>query len=1102
MSNSRTQHYRTYSELTQGSPKPSSAGTQRSMSSLRKINPWLDDGDSLELISNPGSSKGQRKFPPLANGNSVRPHYPSAHDKLSEAENNTGLPSLHRAVRANCHWSVTKLLDEGADINIKDQDGLTPLHAATRFERENIVKLLLERGADPTITADDNEVLSPLKSAARRGNKEICRLLLQDSRVKERINDGNIVTPLTFACMSGSREVCDLFLANGADLESSTTLWSSLHVASYVGSEDVCAFLLERASKQLPNLAEFLDQESPDGFTALHFACVGGHEKVVDLLLRHGADHQAYTLVSSASPLHLAAKGGHLSSVELLILHGAEIGCRDGKLRTPLHSAATFNHGRIVELLLDSGADPEALDINGMPPFLMAVTHGSLDAVKMLLERGANIKATDASLSSALHLAISYRKPEIVKLLLQMDKEHTLLQMKDNYLKNIFHLAAGLETSEILEIILGAVKVCESARDIRERLPLHIAAEAGSLDCVLTLSKQCRFSSHLNERDEHAMTPLHLAANNGHEKTCELLIAKGADVAIKEKTNSTALHLAAKAGSLRTVRALLSCLLPSTMDERDNDQNTPLHIACRYNRVDVVRFLLDKGADVTARNARNMTCLDIAIEWEYEDVAKALARHPRWEEVLQPSPDSGVLPMTQLIKKLPNVAEIVLDNCITISPLPPSHEDFSVTFNFRHLDPEKDCVYFVPASMAKYRREKLLSHEATQAFLRYKWMVLGKFFTLFNTLVFIAFVVLYSWFVVQERETSALFSHSSSSPVNSGTKHTSKSASGTIFVFVLFQFFKELVQLSWLRFGYLKDATNMFELVMYAMVCVFTIPSFFGEEIYSEETRWNAGLTGLFLCYLNLTLHFRRYGGFGLYVTMYVEVLWTFVKVISTFLVALIGYSLVFYILLGNQGNFSSFLLALGKIHVMMVGELDYTNMLVDRIVNNETVPGTDLLYVPLPALTSLLFFVFVLMISVVLVNLLVGLAVGDIESIQRTASLRTLIDDALLIEGIMRSYPVFILRRVHKDSLKIFPNRNTIVKRIALSGTDIMDQKNFMEKLLGYRSEMRNSLDVWCDEDKKQRQEQERVLQKLQATVEAQGKILKAMAERLNITD
>ncbi|KAJ7385742.1 hypothetical protein OS493_013775 [Desmophyllum pertusum] len=188
---------------------------------------------------------------------------------------------------------------------------------------------------------------------------------------------------------------------------------------------------------------------------------------------------------------------------------------------------------------------------------------------------------------------------------------------------------------------------------------------------------------------------------------------------------------------------------------------------------------------------------------------------------------------------------------------------------------------------------------------------------------------------------------------------------------------------------------------------------------------------GLLLCYVNLTLSLRRFGGLGLYVTMYVEVLYTFLKVISTFLIALTGYSLVFFILLKEQGNFADFWLALAKINIMMVGELDYTDLLVDNIGNNNTVPGTNVPYVPLPTLTFCLFLVFVLMVSIVLVNLLVGLAVGDIESIRRTASLRTLIDQALLVDGIMKSYPRFILRRMYRCSLEIKPNQNSFFNRL-----------------------------------------------------------------------
>ena len=112
-------------------------------------------------------------------------------------------------------------------------------------------------------------------------------------------------------------------------------------------------------------------------------------------------------------------------------------------------------------------------------------------------------------------------------------------------------------------------------------------------------------------------------------ETCSLLIFNGGDVAAHDENVRTALHLAVKAGSLETVKILLNPMLPSTLEEKDADQNTALHIACMHNRLDVLKFLVDKGADVTTRNKVNMTCLDVAIEWGASEVAETLVRHKR-----------------------------------------------------------------------------------------------------------------------------------------------------------------------------------------------------------------------------------------------------------------------------------------------------------------------------------------------------------------------------------------------------------------------------------------------------------------------------------------
>lgn len=95
----------------------------------------------------------------------------------------------------------------------------------------------------------------------------------------------------------------------------------------------------------------------------------------------------------------------------------------------------------------------------------------------------------------------------------------------------------------------------------------------------------------------------------------------------------TPLHLAVQAGSLETVRLLLSPMLPNTLEIKDADGNTPLHIACWLNRLEILRFFLDQGADVTALNNENKTCLDVAIEWDSVEVVKTLVKHERYVNV-------------------------------------------------------------------------------------------------------------------------------------------------------------------------------------------------------------------------------------------------------------------------------------------------------------------------------------------------------------------------------------------------------------------------------------------------------------------------------------
>ena len=124
---------------------------------------------------------------------------------------------LVNAVKNGDIKHVRKLLDSGADSNIRNSYGYTALQMATQVGHTEIVRLLLDNGADPNIRDKDlvNEDIA-LITASRRGDTEIVRLLLEngaDPNIRE--NDGE--TALIMASMRGRFQIVRLLLVNGAN---------------------------------------------------------------------------------------------------------------------------------------------------------------------------------------------------------------------------------------------------------------------------------------------------------------------------------------------------------------------------------------------------------------------------------------------------------------------------------------------------------------------------------------------------------------------------------------------------------------------------------------------------------------------------------------------------------------------------------------------------------------------------------------------------------------------------------------------------------------------------------------------------------------------
>ena len=275
-----------------------------------------------------------------------------------------GDTAMHLATRKRDSELVKVLVEAGAQVDVQNEEGQTPLHLACLYGCADIVRVLFLARATATIS--DKEDKAPIYLAAERGHTTIVEFLIDKFKasVFERSNEGSTL----------------------------------MHIAAQNGHPATATALFERGVPLLmPN--KF-------GERSIHTAAKAGHTSVLKAVIKKGESVNALT-GENMSALHIAVEHGQSRAVETLLGYGADVQMRGGKNdETALHIAARIDEAkgeRCTKQLVKSGADPNAPMSDGRSAVHIAAAAGNLLVLRALLQNGGDAQMSDREGETALH---------------------------------------------------------------------------------------------------------------------------------------------------------------------------------------------------------------------------------------------------------------------------------------------------------------------------------------------------------------------------------------------------------------------------------------------------------------------------------------------------------------------------------------------------------------------------------------------------------------------------------------------------------------------------------------------------------------------------
>jgi len=190
--------------------------------------------------------------------------------------------SLSEAVKDGNFERVKSFITEGSDVNVSNENGLSPLHMAAYKGHKDIAELLILSGAN--VNAGDKRDTTPLHLAADRGYRNIAELLIQNGANVNAVTigcSGNNVkwTPLSKAIYKKHKDVAELLILKGANVNFHFNE-SNLHLAVRSGQKEIVEILILKGAN--------VNAVNKAGITPLNLADEKGYKGIADMLIKHG----------------------------------------------------------------------------------------------------------------------------------------------------------------------------------------------------------------------------------------------------------------------------------------------------------------------------------------------------------------------------------------------------------------------------------------------------------------------------------------------------------------------------------------------------------------------------------------------------------------------------------------------------------------------------------------------------------------------------------------------------------------------------------------------------------------------------------------------